>query len=130
MRIIKASILLVTMVLSINCFSQQLEFMGLPIRSTVSDYTKVLSSHKFKDEYTAGNLAHQFWEGGDFWKQKNCNVHLFARDNIHVDIVEVTMPPMETPNEYINSIVELIDDLSSKYGQYTCDTLDQYLVIF
>ena len=41
-----------------------------------------------------------------------------------MDIVEVTMPPMETPNEYINSIVELIDDLSSKYGHYTCDTLD------
>ncbi len=124
MRIIKVSILLVTMVLSINCFSQQLEFMGLPLRSTVSDYTKVLSSHKFKDEYTAGNLAHQFWKGGDFWKQKNCNVYLFAQDDIHVDIVEVTIPPKEAPEEYINSIVELITDLSNKYGQYTYDTLD------
>lgn len=98
--------------------------MGLPLRSTVSDYTKVLSSHRFKDEYTAGNLAHQFWEGGDFWKQKNCNVYLFAQDDIHVDIVEVTIPPKEAPEEYINSIVELITDLSDKYGQYTYDTLD------
>lgn len=124
MRIIKVSILLLSMVLSMTCFSQQLEFMGLPIHSSISEYTKVLSSHRFKDEYAAGNLAHLYWKGGDFWKQRNCYVHLFARDDIHVDIVEVTMPPMETTDEYINSIVELIDDLSSKYGQYTCDTLD------
>lgn len=124
MRIIKASILLLLMTLYINSFSQQLEFMGVPLRSTISDYTKVLSSHRFKDKYTAGSLAHLYWEGGDFWKQKNCYVRLYAQDDIHVDIIEVTIPPMEPPNEYIKSINELITDLSNRYGQYTCDTFD------
>jgi len=125
-RIIKVSVLLLSMVLSMTCFSQQLEFMGLPIHSSISEYTKVLSSHRFKDEHTAGSLSHQYWEGGDFWKQKNCSVRLFAKDDIHVDIIELLIPYSNFKNagEYIDSIDELLSDLSTKYGEFTLDTLD------
>lgn len=123
MRIIKASILIVTMVLSINCFSQQLEFLGLPIHSAISDFSKELGSHRFKEYMYKGSNN---WEGGDFWKQKNCYVRLFAKDDIHVDIIEIRIPyyNFESSDEYINAISELVSDLSHKYGQCTCDTLD------
>lgn len=122
--IIKAFLFLMFMPVTIKGYSQQLEFMGLPIHSSIKEFSKELTSHRFKDIYPNGNLAHQFWEGGDFWKQKNCYVHLFARDDIHVDIIEVTIPPMETLEGNSNSINELITDLSNKYGQYVIDTLD------
>lgn len=100
--------------------------MGLPIHSSISEYTKVLSSHRFKDKYTNGDLAHKYWEGGDFWKQRNCYVHLFAKDDTHVDIIEITIPTdnCKSPNEYINIVNELLTDMSSKYGSCVCDTLD------
>lgn len=121
--IIKVLLLLLFMPFTIKGYSQQLEFMGLPIHSSITEFSKELTSHRFKDRYPNGDLAHQFWEGGDFWKQNNCYVHLFARDDIHVDLIEVTIPPKETPEDYSNSINELITDISNKYGQFVIDTL-------
>lgn len=119
------TIFLLFILLSINGMAQQLEFMGLPLHSTISDYTKVLSSHKFKDEYTWGSLAHQYWDGGDFWKQRNCKVRLFAKNDVLVDIIEIKIPykNFNSYNEYAQVANELISDLSTKYGIPKIDTL-------
>ena len=121
-KIIKASILLVSMVLSINGFSQQLEFMGIPIRSTISDYSTVLTAHKFKVRYTSDKT--RIWDGGDFWKQKNCFVELYAYDNTNVDHIEIRIPTTNIPyEEYARIVNELLSDLSNKYGTPQIDTL-------
>ena len=41
MKIIRISLFLLFIALTINGMSQQLEFMGLPLHSTISDYSKV-----------------------------------------------------------------------------------------
>lgn len=125
-KYIKLITILLTLHFSINCYSQQLEFMGLPLHSTISDYTKVLSSHRFKDEHTAGDLAHQYWRYGDFWKQKNCDVRLFAKDDIYVDIIEIRIPysNFDSYDEYANVAIELLNDLRKKYGEPQIDTLN------
>ena len=122
MRIIKASILLVTIVLSINCFSQQLEFMGIPIRSTISDYSTVLTAHRFKARYTSDKR--RIWDGGDFWKRRNCFVELYANDGTNVDHIEIRIPTTNiTYEEYAHIADELLSDLSNKYGIPQIDTL-------
>ena len=125
MKIIRISLFLLFIALTINGMSQQLEFMGLPLHSTISDYSKVLSSHKFKDEYTWGSLAHQYWEGGDFWKQRNCKVRLFAKNDVLVDIIEIKIPynNFNSYKDYAQVANELISDLSTKYGIPKIDTL-------
>ena len=123
---IKQKLLLLFILYAFSGYSQQLEFMGYPIHSPIRDFSNVLTAHGFKDRYTSGDLAHQCWDGGDFWKQKNCNVRLFAQDNVHVDLIEVTISPtnFKTPDEYTNTVAELVSDLSNKYGQCAFETLD------
>ncbi len=122
-RIAKVGILLFFLFLSNNVFSQQLEFMGLPLHSSISEYSKALSLHRFKDEYPG---THTSWSGGDFWKQKNCFVWLFAGDDINVDIVRIGIPYTNfvSYDDYSNVTMELISDLSNKYGKPQLDTLN------
>lgn len=128
MKIIKIITLLLVVLLSDECSAQQLEFLGLPMQSTISEFSQALIDHKFQDQYTSGNLAHQFWRYGDFWKIRKCDeVNLFAHDKIHVDLIDVNFYPTANKNsneDYAKAITELIDDLSDKYGKpKSVDTL-------
>lgn len=120
MRITKIIVLLLFFLFSNYCNAQQLKFLGLPMQSTFSEFSQVLIDHKFHDEYTSGNLAHQFWRYGDFWKINKCQeVSLFAQDNIHVDLINVDFFPSPNRNsveEHAKAVNELISDLSDKYG--------------
>jgi len=118
-RVIKRELLLLSILFAINGYSQQLEFMGLPINSSKTEFSKVLTAHRFKENPW-------YWEGGDFWKQRNCFVELYTDDKIHVDIIGIRIPyyNFKTIDEYSNTIVELLSDLSNKYGQYVYDTLN------
>lgn len=118
-RVIKRELLLLSILFAINGYSQQLVFMGLPINSSKTEFSKVLTAHRFKENPW-------YWEGGDFWKQRNCFVELYTDDKTHVDKIGVRIPyyNFNTIDEYSNTIVELLSDLSNKYGQYVCDTLD------
>ena len=128
MKIIKIITLLFVVLLSNECNAQQLEFLGLPMQSTISEFSQALIDHKFHDEYTSGDLAHKFWRYGDFWKIRKCDeVHLFAQNNIHVELIEVNFYPTANQNsweDYAKAVNELISDLSDKYGKpNSIDTL-------
>lgn len=59
------SILFFFIMSALSSYAQQLKFMGIPLCSDLSQFSEVL---KAKRLYPSGSLAHQCWEGGDFWK--------------------------------------------------------------
>ncbi len=122
MSIKKIIVLLFIVLFSSECIAQNLNFLGLPMQSTISEFSQALTSHRFHYDNT-----YKFWRYGDFWKIKNCDVHLFAMDNIHVELIDVDFYPTSNQNsweDYTKAVKDLISDLSDKYGTpHSIDTL-------
>lgn len=122
MSIKKFIVLLFIVLFSSECIAQNLKFLGLPMQSTISEFSQALTSHRFHYDNTF-----KFWRYGDFWKIKNCDVNLFAKDNIHVELIDVDFYPTSNQNsweDYTKAVKDLISDLSDKYGTpHSIDTL-------
>ena len=110
----------------LSSYAQQLKFMGIPLCSDLSQYSEVLKAKRFKDKYPSGSLAHQYWEGGDFWKISRCYVQLFISSNQSdmnmrnkVTSLNINLPfpyfdlDLET---YKKMLSELVQDYAETYG--------------
>ena len=104
--------------------------MGIPIHSSFDDFSTVLSSHNFKnntkkENATTNYISEQIWENGDFYTQRHCDVHLFSEDGKHIDYIWLRIPRsnFKSLEEYIVVSQELINDLSTKYGNPQIDSL-------
>lgn len=107
-------------------YAQQLKFMGIPLCSDLAQYSEVLKSKRFKDKYPSGELAHQCWDGGDFWKMSRCIIQLFPsapKDDVSMRN-KVTSLKINLPFPYFNldldsyksMLSDLIQDYTETYG--------------
>lgn len=106
--------------------AQQLKFLGVPLCSDLSQYADALKSKRFKDKYSSGSLAHQYWEGGDFWEISRCSIQLFtsvSSGDVNMKN-KVTNIKINLPFPYFNIDLEtyktmlsdLINDYADIYG--------------
>ncbi len=120
------SILVILSFFYVGGYAQQLKFMGVPLCSDLSQYCEVLKAKRFKDKYPSGELAHQCWEGGDFWKMSRCYLHLFTsapKDDVSMRN-KVTSLTINLPFPYFDfdlytyksMFSELIQDYTETYG--------------
>ncbi len=96
-------------------FTQKLEFMGIPIYSHIKDYKRVLVEHRFQE------IGRDWWEEGDFWKQKHCQVDISRfKDNDFVYRVKVAIPfsNFNSFEDYQQITFKLLYDYCNKYGIY------------
>lgn len=105
--------------------AQQLKFMGIPLCSDLAEYGEVLKAKRFKDKYPSGELAHECWDGGDFWKMSRCIVQLFTapkedfnmRNKVTSISIILPFPYFDYDlNTYKSMLSELIQDYTETYG--------------
>lgn len=119
-------VLLMLLFSAVDGFAQNLKFMGLPLCSDLSQYQEVLKAKRFRDKYPSGELAHQCWEGGDFWKMSRCILQLFpsqSKDNVRmrnkITSLQIILPfpyfDMDL-EKYKTMLSELVNDYTEVYG--------------
>lgn len=119
-------VLLMLLFSVVDGFAQNLKFMGLPLCSDLSQYQEVLKAKRFRDKYPSGELAHQCWEGGDFWKMSRCILQLFpsqSKDNVRmrnkITSLQIILPfpyfDMDL-EKYKTMLSELVNDYTEVYG--------------
>ena len=117
--------ILVLFLSNVNGYAQQLKFLGVPLCSDLSQYCDVLKAKRFKDKYPSGTLAHECWEGGDFWKISRCYVQLFTAPKDDASMRnKVTSLTINLPFPYFNldlesyksMLSELVQDYAETYG--------------
>lgn len=113
--------LIIALMCSFISSAQQIEFMGLPLHSKITDYCRVLKEHRFTATYKNNN-----WKDGHFWKQRNCDVAIYESDDNYVGLVNVTIPynNFNDINDYRQTIGDLLNDFWNKYGNSSPEKYD------